>query len=338
MGATTQFLLGQLSTPPVPKVDLTGRTILITGANSGLGLDAAKLLVRLNCSTVVLACRNLAKAEKAKQAVQAIPSANGQKPTVLTMEVDMASFASIAAFAERCKGLGRLDGVLLNAGVDLREFSLSEGYETTITVNVISTFFLATLLVPILRRSAQVYNITPNLAITGSAVHIWANSKDLTSPANGQILKTLSDPKKTDMSARYFLSKLPVMLLVKYLAAVLTKSAQSDPQGKPLVVINNVAPGLCQTNLFQNYTDTTTKVATSVMLKVIGRPSEHGARTLVHAASAGKETHGQYLSECRVKQYSDFVKSAEGDRTARRLWEELSAIYEGVKPGCTQEL
>ncbi|EXJ90907.1 hypothetical protein A1O1_04013 [Capronia coronata CBS 617.96] len=334
MGTLLRFLHGQLSTPPMPAVDLTGRTILVTGANSGLGLDAAKLLVQLNCSTVILACRSLEKAEKAKEIVQAVPSANGQKPSVITMEVDMASFSSVVAFAQQCDSMPRLDAAVLNAGVDLTEFSLSEGYETTITVNVISTFLLATLMIPILRRSAQKHSISPVLAITGSVVHFWASPKDITRPAEGQILKTLSDKGKADMKARYYLSKLIVMLLVKHLASLLSHSAQQDPNGKPLVVVNNVAPGFCTTNLFRHENG----FPNNLMLKAVGRPSEQGARTLVHAATAGKETHGQYLSECRVKSYSDYVKSAEGDRTANRLWSELCAIYEEVKPGCTKEL
>ncbi|ETI19424.1 hypothetical protein G647_09258 [Cladophialophora carrionii CBS 160.54] len=332
MPGIVQFLRGQFSTPPMPQVDLTGRCMLVTGANTGLGLDAARLLARLNCTTIVLACRSFAKGEKAKEAVlQSLPTGSKQ-PTIVALEIDLTSFSSVVAFAERCKDLPRLDAAVLNAGVDLQEFSLAEGYETTITVNVISTFLLATLLLPILRSSAKRYNITPHIAIVGSAVHFWANDKDITTPADGQILRTLSDPKKADMKGRYYLSKLPVMLLVKYLATVLTKSAEEDSHDKPLVIINNVAPGFCRTDLFRTHED----VVLKVMYKTIGRESEHGARTLVHGAVAGQESHGQYLSECQVKKYSAFVRSAEGDRTAQRLWQELSSLYEGIKPGCTQ--
>jgi len=299
-----------------------------------LGLDAAKLLARLNCSTIVLACRTLEKGERAKDAVlQSVPS-DGKRPTVVPFELDLSSFSSVVNFSERCKGLPRLDAAILNAGVDMQEFALSEGYETTITVNVISTFLLAVLLLPTLRLSAKKYKIVPNIAIVGSAVHFWANEKDLTTPAEGQILTALSDPKKADMKARYFLSKLPVMLLVKYLASILITSAQDDPNSKPLVVVNNVAPGFCKTNLLRAHEEFSAKV----MTKVMGRESEHGARTLIHGAIAGQETHGQYLSECVVKDYSAFVKSPEGDRTATRLWQEVSAIYEEVKPGCTKVL
>ena len=321
----------------MPQGDLTGRTILVTGANSGLGLDATKLLAQLNCSTIVVACRSIAKGEKTRETIlKSVTPSKKQPPTVVIFELDLDSFSSVIAFSERCKDLPRLDAAILNAGISLSEFSLTEGYETTITVNVISTFLLTTLLVPVLRTSARKYGITPTIAITGSAVHGWAKDTDLTTPADGQILKTLSDPQKTVMknNARYFLSKLPVILIVKYMAEMLTKSAEDHPQDMPLVVINNVAPGMCDTGLFRNTNDFQTRV----LLKAIGRTSEHGARTLVHGGIAGKESHGQYLSECQVKKYSAFVKSAEGDRTAKRIWQELSAIYEELKPGCTKVL
>ncbi|KAH0841731.1 hypothetical protein AYO21_01038 [Fonsecaea monophora] len=337
MSGAGQFIRGQLSTPQLPQVDLTGRTILVTGANSGLGLDAARLLVQLNCSTIVLACRTLAKGDQAKETIlQSISSETRGRPqpTIIVFELDLCSFPSVVAFSERCKDLPRLDAAILNAGIQRTEFTLVEGYEMTITVNVISTFLLASLLVPIMRNSAKKYNITPNLAIVGSAVHFAANDKEITTPAEGQILNTVSDPKKADMKGRYYLSKLMVMLLVKYLAARLTEAAKKDPANKPLVVVNNVAPGLCKTNFFQNYTPAPTKV----LIGILGRSSEHGARTLVHGATAGRETHGQYLSECRVKNYSNFVKSAKGDQAAKRIWQELTALYEKIKPGCTREI
>lgn len=248
-----QFFRGQFSTPPEPNEDLTGRTILITGANSGLGLDAAKLLAQLNCSTIILGCRTFAKGEAAtKDILASVSSRNGKIPTIVTFELELGSYSSVTAFAERCRELPRLDAAILNAGAFPSEFGLSEGFETTITVNVISTFLLATLLIPTLRESARKYSITPTLALTGSAVHFWANPKDLSGPKSGEIFKSLSDPKTADMKARYNLSKLPVMLLVKYLASVLTASAQRDPQGKPLVILTNVAPGFCVTGMLPN--------------------------------------------------------------------------------------
>lgn len=237
----------------------------------------------------------------------------------------------MVACAEKCKTLPRLDAVILNAGIELFEFSLAEGFETTITVNVISTFLFASLLLPQLRQTPKQYDVTPIIAFVGSAVHAWANTKDLTSPSEGQILRKLSDPKQAMMKDRYFLSKLPVMLLVRHLSQKLEASAASKSGEKPLVIINNVAPGLCKTNLFRADTAFGTKAG----LAVLGRSSEHGARCLVHGVVAGKESQGQYLSECQVKKASPFVDSPEGKATAERLWKELVAIYETVQPGCS---
>ena len=300
----------------------------MTGANSGLGFEAAKLLARLKCSTIVLACRSVEKGEVAKRSI--LETSSSSHPEILVRVIDLGSFSSVAKFADECKSLPRIDAAILNAGVHLSEFTLAEGYETTLTVNVISTFLLLTLLLPTLQQHAAKYHITPRIAVVGSYVHNMAKHKDLTDPRPGTIFKTLSDPNTNKMTDdRYNLSKLPVMLLVKYLAERAT-AATNTPSGPPLVVINNVAPGFCNTPLFRNHS-TAARAA-----GLVGRTGEHGARTLVHGGVvAGKESHGQYLSECRVKKPSPFVNSKEGDATAQKIWDELKVIYEQVQPGCT---
>ena len=69
---------------------------------------------------------------------------------------------------------------------------------------------------------------------------------------------------------------------------------------------------------------------------MIGRSAESGGRTLVHAAVASEETHGKYLSECRVKQEGSWVRSEKGARSERRLWTELVDILEGIRPTVTK--
>jgi retinol dehydrogenase-12 len=62
----TDFVRSQWKTlPPNPNVDLTGQTVLVTGSNTGLGLEAAKQLARMNPAHLVLAVRNLSKGEEA---------------------------------------------------------------------------------------------------------------------------------------------------------------------------------------------------------------------------------------------------------------------------------
>jgi retinol dehydrogenase 12 len=340
MPGIKQFLNGQLlQTPPLPTTSLTGRAILITGANSGLGFEAAKHLLRLNASHIILASRSEEKAEGAKKEI--LKSA-GSKDTTKTQfscyALQMDDFASVAAFANKLSSeIPRLDAAILNAGVDLKEFTLSSGYETTLTVNVLSTFLLALLLLPKLRESATKFNILPRIAIVGSAVHFWANSKSLTSiPASETVFKKLSDENWSitkgnapmEGEARYFLSKLLVMLCVVQLAQIISNG---EKEGKPFVVLNNVAPGYCSTALFRNDEG----MAAKMSLKAIGRPADVGARTLIHGGcEAGRESHGQYLSESQVKKMSDWCKSKEGVEMGKRVFlDEVVAIAEGVSPG-----
>jgi retinol dehydrogenase 12 len=317
MPGEAQFLRGQLfQTPTLPETDLTGQTIIITGANTGLGLDASKHLTRLNVSRLILACRSLSKGEAAKEQI-----------------LDLCSYVSVLDFAARCNSLGRLDAVVENAGVSYNEYSRAEDNETTITVNVVSTFLLALLLLPKLRAAAAQFNITPRLPIVGSAVHFWATTAELTAPAQGKIFETLNDQKSANMAGRYFLSKLIVMLCVRELAGHI--SASSAQRKTPEVVVSNVAPGWCQTDLFRHEDG---GAGQRMALKVIGRSSEKGSRTLVHGAVAGKEVHGQYVSECQVKPASAFVRSKEGEKLQKRVWEELMAKLEKISPGISANL
>jgi len=190
-------------------------------------------------------------------------------------------------------------------------------------------------LLPTLRATATKYKCLPHIAIVGSAVHFWANTKSLTGIAPGEnMFKSLSVKDTAVMKERYFLSKLLVMLCVRQLASLLTESSKSEHNPKPLVIVNNVAPGYCATSLFR-YDDS---VATRVSLKILGRSSEEGSRTLVHGATAGRESHGEYLSECMVKKASAWVRSAEGEKVGERVWAEVMEVAERVRPGVGREI
>lgn len=78
--------------------------------------------------------------------------------------------SSVKAFAKKVDTLNRLDVIIANAGVATLKKTLAEGLETSITVNVASTFLLASLVLPKLQQSAKQFDITPHLVIVGSEV------------------------------------------------------------------------------------------------------------------------------------------------------------------------
>ena len=221
-----------------------------------------------------------------------------------------------------------MNGLILNAGIFTTEFGLGEGNERMLTVNVISNMLLAVLMLPKMRETAnRVPESQPHISVVSTFLHAIAKTKDLTSPAEGQILATLNDEKKANMADRYNLSKLIVLLCLRELAGKIEKES-----GKPLIVVNNPAPGWCKTDLFRDEYASWT-LPQKLALRAIGREAEEGARTLVHGIVAGKESHGQYLSECTVKEPSAFVRSKDGAVAQKKVWAEVAAKLEEIRPG-----
>jgi len=231
----------------------------------------------------------------------------------------MADYSSVKSFSQKVvNDLQRVDAVLANAGISTNQFALAEGLEQTLTVNVVSTFLLSRLCLPALERTAKSDGSPTHLTIVGSNVHAFADPNSITKLPRGHVLSSLSDEKTADMNGRYFLSKLLVQLCVQEMAIQNPNSERSS--GVPNVIINCPSPGWCKTPLFRQ--DDGGAIGRN-MLRLIGRTGEIGARTLVSAITAGRETHGQYLSESQVKNASVWVRSNEGKRVQKEIWTEL---------------
>lgn len=165
-----KFLRSQLClTLPYPTTKFTGQTIIVTGSNTGLGLEAARHFVRLDASHVILAVRSLAKGRAAAHSIRESTQRSG---VVDVWELDLASYASVQTFADRVhRELETLHVVVENAGILTREFSMAEEDERNITVNVVSTLMLGILLLPKLRETAVKTGRKPVLTFTGSWMH-----------------------------------------------------------------------------------------------------------------------------------------------------------------------
>lgn len=173
MGPLRECFYDQLfTTPQYPTTDCTGRTIIVTGANTGLGKEAARHLVRMNADRVIITSRTASKGEAAAKDIE---QTTGRKGVVEVWDLDLENYDNVKAFAERVKTLKRLDAIIENAGKNTYKYSAVAGNESTITVNVVSTFLLALLVLPKLQETARTYNIVPNLTIVSSDVHYFTS-------------------------------------------------------------------------------------------------------------------------------------------------------------------
>jgi NAD(P)-dependent dehydrogenase (short-subunit alcohol dehydrogenase family) len=130
---------------------------------------------------------------------------------------------------------------------------------------------------------------------------------------------------------RYNVSKLLVTLVARELAKQMDASANNQ------VVLNIVTPGFCKSQITRNV-PAPGKYGVALMLFLIGRTTEMGSRTLVSAATAGKETHGKYLDSCRIGEPSPFVRSEEGAAVQVKVYAELMGILEGIEPCVTRNV
>lgn len=270
------FVYSQLFvTPTYPTADQTGRTVIVTGSNVGLGLEAARHFTRLGAAKVILAVRDLTKGEAAKKSIEESTRREG---VVEVWQLDLGSYESVKQFAKRVNNLPRVDVMLENAGLAPPTFKLMEDNESTITVNVVSTFLLALLVLPKLKETAQRYNTRPRLTIVSSEVHGWTNFQER---KNEHIFEAINDKEKADMGSRYALSKLFEVFAVREICA--------KPRTMPdyPVIINTVNPGLCHSELARDL-----GWGLWLFKLLLARTTEVGSRTLVHAATAGRKRTG----------------------------------------------
>ena len=199
------FLYSQLIVSlPYPTQDFSGQTVIVTGANVGLGLEAARHFTRLNAAKVILGVRNLDNGNEAKTSIE-----NSTKRTgvVEVWQLDLSSYQSVKQFVERAQGLKRLDIVVENAGIaGNHQFAMPEGNEAMITVNVISTFLLGLMILPKLRDTATKFNVEPRLVFVTSEVHLFAKFEERHSSG---FLEKLSDKATAQMRERLVVTHWP---------------------------------------------------------------------------------------------------------------------------------
>ncbi|XP_052120315.1 retinol dehydrogenase 11-like isoform X1 [Frankliniella occidentalis] len=282
---------------------LDGKTVVITGANTGIGKETVLDLVGRG-ARVVMACRDM---EKAKAAAEDIREAHKGKDGVGTVEVvhlDLCSLASVRRCAKQLLEQEKnIDILINNAGIMACPRKVTEdGLEMQLGVNHMAHFLLTCLLLPRIRATGHARIIT-----LSSLVH-----------SRGVIhFDDLAGEKSYGASDRYCQSKLANVLFTKELAERLKAHNISD------VTVYAVHPGVVATELSRHLDSGVFPGATFFwdrIMKLWIKTPEQGAQTTIHCAvdeDAGSET-GLYYADCRPVTPGHRAQNAD---VARRLWE-----------------
>lgn len=217
------------------------KTIVITGGNSGLGLETAKLLAQDKNIRLILGCRDQLKAQ---DAVNEVKKFSGN-PNVQTLALDLASFTSIRRFATEVTTLTEtIDVLACNAGLQIAKGSqvTTEGFEKTFGVNHLGHFLLTNLLLPSINKTSG------RIVLVSSGTHfkpaIWQGSLFGIPPADYTHWQAVSKadsfpnyPEKSRGYVRYSTSKLCVLYFGYELNARLRKQHSG-------ITVNLYDPGL----------------------------------------------------------------------------------------------
>lgn len=218
-----------------PTASFKGQTVIVTGANGGIGLETARFIVSRGASRVILACRSLDKGKAAADDIRSTASCRTEAVDV--WHLDMCSYASILAFADKARAeLTRLDTVVLNAGINNAVFRMAERDEETLTVNVVGAYLLAFLLYPKLHETSKSTGAVTHCTIVGSDTYEIGQLPERKIAPQGKLFQTLSDEKTADMWQRYPSSKLMVLLVGREMASI-------APVSSGRVVVNICNPG-----------------------------------------------------------------------------------------------
>ncbi len=272
-------------------VDLSGKTILVTGVNSGLGEETMRVLC-MRGAHVIGAARSLAKAKQACAQVQG-------ETTPLACE--LSDLASVAAAADQIESL---DALVCNAGImALPELQQAHNLEMQFLCNHVGHFLLIKKLLPKLEAAEQ-----------GRVVLVSSDGHKFT--VDGGIdFDNLDGSKGYEGWKFYGQSKLANILTAKALAENLADSN---------VTANAVHPGVIRTNLARStsgFMSALIKLFAPLMEKSVGQ----GAATQVYLAAHpdAAQYNGAYFADVAEKAPSHYAKDTQ---LAQHLWHHTEGL------------
>lgn len=292
-----------------------GKTVLITGANSGLGRATAAELLRLG-ARVIMGCRDLERAEEAAgQLRRELRQAGGPEPgpssggagELVVKHLDLASLRSVRAFCqEMLQEEPQLDVLINNAGIFQCPYMKTEdGFEMQFGVNHLGHFLLTNLLLGLLKSSAP-----SRIVVVSSKLYKYGDIN----------FEDLNSEQSYNKSFCYSRSKLANILFTRELARRLEGTN---------VTVNVLHPGIVRTNLGRHiHIPLLVKPLFNLVSWAFFKTPLEGAQTSIYLASSPEVegVSGKYFGDCKEE---ELLPKAMDESVARKLWD-ISEVMVGI--------
>jgi NAD(P)-dependent dehydrogenase (short-subunit alcohol dehydrogenase family) len=276
---------------------LDGKTVIVTGANSGIGAETARELAKRG-ARIIIASRNVVLSETVRQEI--VAETNNQD--IIVKKLDVSSLKSIREFVADIKATEtKIDILIHNAGIAPKRKLTDEKIPLTYATNLYGPYLLTVLLIDLLKAApaARVIFVSSLMALVGRADFNELNS-------NG-------DFPESHGFRSYNISKYGEILL----AHELTKRLKSTN-----IKVNSCHPGVILTPIFGKNEIIITIVK---VFRFLTKSTEEGAQCTLNLAidEVGGEVSGKYFIDCRG---FSFFTGVEHQRNGKILWDKCEKI------------
>ncbi|GKT84116.1 LOW QUALITY PROTEIN: WW domain-containing oxidoreductase [Colletotrichum tofieldiae] len=268
--------------PGAPTASFQGKTVLLVGATGAILSDAARIITKLDVSTLILAVRNVAKGEAlADELRQKCESGESPKPTIQVLEVDLLSFDSVQSFAATINQVQtRIDAVVMGSAIMNDETRMTaDGWEETL---------LILLLLPKMLADGEIQPVVVS-SLTSSAIRSAAPMVALPDDEKDSYLEQVSrvEDVAIQKSYQYGIAKIIHASWIRELC-----HRHLPVEGR--VHFHQLDPGACFTPLSSHV------FVGRLLLWFIGRPVDVCAQTVVNSCLPVEGSHGRLLVDYDV--------------------------------------
>lgn len=283
---------------------------VVTGANSGLGFKTARNLAAMSSrNTVILACRDLSRAAKARQSI--VEETGNAR--VRVMELDLSSMRSVREFAARCVAELEhpIDSLICNAGISRGSAPTADGLDPVFATNHLGHFLLTLSLLHKMSPQGRVISVSSDMHQPPGFNLTWPGAEALARPRQRPAMRR----------HRYSYSKLCNI----YFIYELSRRLRAENSGVSAAAFN---PGLMTETNFATMPRSIEAVLKRVFASRVGSLDTSGAALARLAADRGAESFDGHYFDRTDSSWARSSNLSYNDQNARELWQVSCALTE----------